>query len=84
MIKIPVEFDKREGKLRDGDLYVLAFDMEESEAEEIVKRVNIYEELIESLDEICDMWFAVCNAKGWDENHMSQYERAKQLLEKLK
>lgn len=51
---------------------------------EIVKRINMHDELVKSLDEMCGVWRLVCNSNGWDENHMSQYENAIKLLERCK
>ncbi len=84
MIKTPVVWDKKSITIKDSIDFNLAFFVCNESGEEIVKRINMHDELVKSLDEMCGVWRLVCNLNGWDENHMSQYENAIKLLERCK
>lgn len=53
-------------------------------AKEAAKRINMHDELVKSLTEMCEMWLFVCECNGYDENHMNQYKSARELLERCK
>ena len=33
-------------------------------------------DLYKALEEMCDMWTTVCDAQGWEPEHMAQYKNA--------
>lgn len=39
--------------------------------------------LKKQLKTMCDVWKTVCQANGWDENHMVQYQESLELLNQL-
>lgn len=41
-------------------------------------------ELVASLEAMCDMWKSVCNANGHEPTHMIEYVNARTLIEKIK
>lgn len=90
MIKTPVSYDDSENifypypQVEDADGSFIFECKNKDVASEIVKRINMHDELVKSLDEMCGVWRLVCNSNGWDENHMSQYENAIKLLERCK
>lgn len=89
MIKTPVStyFDKDVypyPQIDDADSNFISECNKEDTAKEIVKRINMHDELVKSLTEMCEMWLFVCECNGYDENHMNQYKSAKELLERCK
>ncbi len=48
------------------------------------KRINMYDALVDALKENVALWEMVCDSKGWEPEHMIQYVKAKELLEKCK
>ena len=68
-----------------GDDCRYLFDVSEKKlGKEVVKRINMHDEFVKSLTEMCEMWMFFCKCNGYDENHMNQYESAKELLERCK
>lgn len=41
---------------------------------------SINQQLLEALEEMCDMWKTVCSVSGWDEHHMAQYDKAQAAI----
>ena len=51
---------------------------------EATKRINLYSYLVHALEENLAVWEMVCESKGWEPEHMIQYVKAKELMEKCK
>lgn len=84
MIKTPVSYDERFDYLVESDGRDIAYGIHPGVADEIVKRINMHDELVKSLTEMCEMWLFICECNGYDENHMNQYKLSKELLERCK
>ena len=41
-------------------------------------------ELVDALNEMSSMWVSVCNPRGWEPEHMSQFTKARAALSKAK
>ncbi len=44
----------------------------------------LVEELTKALDRMCSVWVTVCNSKGLEPEHMSQYTDARAVLAKVR
>ncbi len=44
----------------------------------------LIEELAKALERMCSVWVTVCNSKGWEPEHMSQYTDARVALAKVR
>lgn len=40
-------------------------------------------ELLEALQGMCSIWQTVCNSKGWEPEHMSQFVQAQAAIAKV-
>jgi len=45
---------------------------------------NTHDQLLEALESMCSVWVTVCNSKGWDTEHMSQYVEARAAIKAAK
>lgn len=45
---------------------------------------NTHDQLLEALQGMCSIWGTVCNSKGWDPEHVSQYVAARSAIKAAK
>jgi len=81
MIKTPV---KRHEMFTSSFVDKYGCFLDDAQMNDAQKRINMHDELVKSLTEMCEMWLFVCECNGYDENHMNQYKSAKELLERCK
>lgn len=55
--------------------------------EEVYANVHLMrasKELYSNLQSMCEMWRTVCEANGWDPEHMAQYQHSLETLKKAR
>jgi len=53
----------------------------------VISTVSMFKaapDLYKALEEMCDMWTTVCDAQGWEPEHMPQYKNAMDALKKAR
>ena len=81
MIKTPVSYDERFDYLVESDGRDIAYGIHPGVADEIVKRINMHDELVKSLTEMCEI---VGSNFCQNMEIKRKYKISRELLEKCK
>lgn len=66
---------------RQGSRHICAVSRrDKAEQEAAARLIAAAPALVEALEDMVAMWRTVCEASGWDPEHMSQYEKAEAAL----
>lgn len=66
------------------ELGVWGQDIADNAAAKLRRQHALITELVEALEGMAAMWVSVCNPRGWEPDHMTQYRTARAALSKSK
>ena len=88
MIKTPVSYDESEliyyPQIHDADGDYLFEAIDTDTAKEIVKRINMHDELVSAMRNMFDMLSINCQCNSYSREQLKKYLEAEKLLERCK